>query len=137
MNIDYKDLGKRAAMNPLFTWEGGMLAMTDDGWSGRVINPDPTPFVACRRSAVLGNPHSGEGTPFIQVIASGAYPDLTDPATIGVIQNRINQLGFDYSYDAKTKMFDTTPSYSGTPSPVSLKRALEIVESLEKLESKS
>lgn len=135
--IDYKDLGKRTAMNPLFIWEPGMLAMTDDGWAGRVINPDTTPFVVCRRSAVLGNPHSGEGTPFIQIIASGAYPDLTDSATIGVIQNRINQLGFDYSYDDKAKTFEATPSYSGKPSQVSLKRALEIVEKLESLERKS
>jgi len=124
--IDYKDLGKRAAMNPLFIWEPGMLAMTDDGWSGRIINQDRTPFVVCRRSAVLGNPHSGEGTPFIQIIASGAYPDLTDPATIGVIQNRINQLGFDYSYDGKAKTFEVTPSYSGLPSQVSLRGPLRL-----------
>jgi len=135
--IDYRDLGKRTAMNPLFAWEPGMLATTDDGWSGRIINPDTEPFVVCRRSAVLGNPHSGEGTPFIQIIASGAYPDLTDPATIGVLRNRINQLGYDYSYDTKTKTFDVMPSYSGKISPVSLKEALEVVEKLESLERKS
>jgi len=130
--IDYRDLGKRTAMNPLFTWEPGMLATTDDGWTGRVINPDKTPFVVCRRSAVLGNPHSGEGTPFVQIISPGAYPDLTDPATIGVLRNRINQFGYSYSLDGDANKPVVTPSYTGIPSPITSKEALEVVEKLEK-----
>jgi len=129
--IDYKDLGKRTAMNPQFTWESGMLATTDSGWEGRVINPGAKPFVACRRSAVLGNPHSGEGIPYVQVIESDAYPDLRDPATLGVLRNRVAQLGYTYSFDSSTKMPDVTPSYAGTPSPPPLREALEVVEKLE------
>lgn len=135
MKIDTRDLGKRCAMNPLFVWEPGMLATNDSGWSGRVISivSDVGPFVACRRSAVLGNPHSGEGVPYVQIIEPGTYPDLTDPATVGVLRNRINSLGCDYIYEAGAKQFDVTPSYSGGVNPPSANEALELVQKLESL----
>lgn len=87
--IDTKDLGIALVQHKNWKFLNGMMLCDArfPGWGGRIISSDPSIYVGCRRAAVLGHPASGDGVPFIQIVAPTmeVYPDLSDPATLGCV----------------------------------------------------
>jgi len=96
MDEAMKDLAPRLVASPRWRWMPGMLA-TGDGWLGapRVVDVDVdgAPDLCMYRGYSRGpaTAHSTGDTTAWGEVASGALPDLTDPATAGCLLSLVRE----------------------------------------------